>query len=466
MIPKATPPADGVDSDVMVEVAQLGKRYELYSAPADRLKQMVLPRLSRAVGKPTRNYFREFWALNDVSLSVRRGDTVGIIGQNGSGKSTLLQIVCGTLFPTNGRVQTRGKVAALLELGAGFNPEFTGEENVYLSGKLYGLSDRQLAERFHAIVEFAEIGDFVHQPVKTYSSGMYVRLAFAIAAHVDADILVVDEALSVGDARFTQKCMRFLRQFQQNGTLLFVSHDVGAVVGLCTRAVWMHKGRMRMEGSAKQVVEAYLAEQHAEDRNAGGAVVKTNDRPVALRAHPAAATDVRQKSLEQRNPLEVFAFDPAADTAGFGAGGARIVDIRLLDDKGETAVLLHGGELVMLEITVQLSTHLTGLIFGFYVKDRLGQRLFGDNTFISHTDSVQGNSEDVVRARFSFRMPILPVGIYTVDAAVATGTQTDHTQHHWLHDGLTFKAVDSTMKFGLVGIPMLTIDVLKEAAGT
>lgn len=465
MTPPALPREDAVDHDVMVEVAKLGKRYELYSSPGDRLRQMVLPRVSRAMGRTGRNYFREFWALHEVSLNVRRGDTVGIIGQNGSGKSTLLQIICGTLYPTTGHVRTGGKVAALLELGAGFNPEFSGEENVYLSGKLYGLSDRQLAERFDAIVAFAEIGDFVRQPVKTYSSGMYVRLAFAIAAHVDADILVVDEALSVGDARFTQKCMRFLRAFQQQGTLLFVSHDVGAVVGLCSRAIWMHKGRVNMEGPAKDVVEAYLAEQHAEDRKGDGAVVKTAVRSAGAVDRPALAKDTRA-ALQQRNPLEVYAFDPDHGETGFGAGGARIVDMRLLDDKGEVAHLLHGGEMVTLEIRVHLNTDLSGLIFGFYVKDRLGQRLFGDNTFVSHADTVKGTNDDAIRARFSFRMPVLPVGTYTVDGAVAAGSQSDHTQHHWLLDGLTFRAVDSTMKFGLVGIPMLAIDVEKEAATT
>ncbi|MCW0134230.1 ABC transporter ATP-binding protein, partial [Burkholderia pseudomallei] len=176
--------------------------------------------------------------------------------------------VCGTLSPTRGEVKRNGRIAALLELGAGCNPEFTGEENVYLSGMLYGLTEKQLKQRYDSIIDCAEIGEFVSQPAKTYSSGMYVRLAFAIAAHVDADVLVVDEALSVGDVRFTQKCMRFLRQFQKNGTLLFVSHDVGAVTSLCSRAVWLDHGSVRMDGPAKEVVEAYLAEQHVLDRKA------------------------------------------------------------------------------------------------------------------------------------------------------------------------------------------------------
>lgn len=193
-----------------------------------------------------------------MSFHVQKGETIGIIGRNGSGKSTLLQIICGTLTPSGGRVAINGRVAALLELGAGFNPEFTGRENVYMNAALLGLSKAQIEERLDAIFAFADIGGFVDQPVKTYSSGMYVRLAFAVIAHVDADVLVIDEALAVGDAFFTQKCMRFLRAFMERGTVLFVSHDTNAVVNLCTRVVWLDKGRVREIGPAKDVCDSYL----------------------------------------------------------------------------------------------------------------------------------------------------------------------------------------------------------------
>lgn len=446
-----------------VEVRGLGKRYEIYNAPIDRLKQMMLPRLARMVGRAPRDYFREFWALRAVDLTVARGETVAIIGQNGSGKSTFLQLVCGTLTPTQGEVSCNGRVAALLELGAGFNPEFTGEENVYLSGMLYGLTERQLKERYQSIVDFAEIGAFVSQPVKTYSSGMYVRLAFAIAAHVDADVLVVDEALSVGDVRFTQKCMRFLREFQKKGTLLFVSHDVGAVTGLCSRAVWLDKGNVRLDGPAKEVVEAYLAEQHVLDRKAQGVAVSVATAERA-RAKMVASDviDPRLEHLKSANVIQVFEFDPDQGGGGFGAGGATIVDVSLVDEDGHGAQLLHGGELVTLEIRVALQTSISGLIFGFYVKDRLGQRLFGDNSHLTYEDAIDGIADDTFVASFQFRMPILPVGSYSIDVAVASGTQHDHTQHHWLHDALQFRTVDSTMRHGLVGIPMLRISVEKE----
>ena len=222
--------------DLAVSVRGLGKSYQIYDRPADRLKQFVMPRLQRRAGVQVRQYFREFWALRDVSFEIPRGSTVGIVGRNGSGKSTLLQIICGTLSPTLGSVETNGRIAALLELGSGFNPEFSGRDNVYMNALLLGVDRETVDERFDSIAAFADVGEYLEQPVKTYSSGMFLRLAFAVIAHVDADILIVDEALAVGDAVFTQKCMRFIRRFQENGTLLFVSHDPSAVQNLCRSA--------------------------------------------------------------------------------------------------------------------------------------------------------------------------------------------------------------------------------------
>ena len=239
-----------MSSDYAIEVSGLGKSYQIYDRPSDRLKQMLV--------RGRRRYFKEFWALEEVSFQIKKGETVGIIGRNGSGKSTLLQMICGTLNPSAGQVKVNGRVAALLELGAGFNPEFTGVENIYMAASLYGLSKSEVDQRFAAIVAFADIGNHIEHPVKTYSSGMYVRLAFAVIAHVDADILVVDEALAVGDAVFTQKCMRFIRKFKEKGTLLFVSHDMGSVLNLCERALWLHRGKIRQLGTAKDIAEAYL----------------------------------------------------------------------------------------------------------------------------------------------------------------------------------------------------------------
>lgn len=226
-----------MSSDFAIQVEGLSKCYHIYDKPRDRLKQMLT--------RGGKQFFREFWSLRDVSFSVGKGETVGIIGRNGSGKSTLLQMICGTVSPTAGTVRTRGRVAALLELGAGFNIEFTGRENVFLNAAILGVPQEEMEARMEDVLTFSELGDFLDRPVKTYSSGMYTRLAFSIAIHVDPEILIVDEALAVGDARFVAKCMRRIKDIQHNGaTILFVSHDVGSVRTLCERAIWLDKGRV------------------------------------------------------------------------------------------------------------------------------------------------------------------------------------------------------------------------------
>ncbi|HEX5353164.1 MAG TPA: ABC transporter ATP-binding protein [Rhodanobacteraceae bacterium] len=476
--------------DTSIRVRGLGKRFEMYAQPADRLKQMILPKVQRLTGLHSHDYFKEFWAVHDVSFSVQRGETVGIIGRNGSGKSTLLQIICGTLHPTLGHVETNGRIAALLELGAGFNPEFTGRENVFLSGLLYGISESELRDRFQSIVEFADIGDFIDQPVKTYSSGMYVRLAFSIAAHVDADILIIDEALSVGDVIFTQKCMRYLRAFQSRGTLVFVSHDTAAVTNLCSRTIWLDGGRMMMDGPAKGVVEHYLATQHAADRAKMGesvaipAIATRRDDSGTITAEPerSEAVDDGESSIPcdvidprlhalngtaQRNLLQVFTFSPPGHARQFGAGAARITNVRLLDAHGTAHKVFAGGEVVDLVIETEALQRIEAPIVGFHVKDRLGQLLFGDNTYLTyHEHPLHVLPGQHLRVHFRFRMPILPNGDYSVDAAFAAGTQEDHTQQDWVYDALIFRATESTMRHGLVGIPMHSIEIEREGAAT
>lgn len=240
-----------MSSDISIQVEGLSKCYHIYDRPRDRLLQMLR--------RGSKQYFREFWALHDVSFSVRRGETVGIIGRNGSGKSTLLQMICGTVAPSTGTISTQGRVAALLELGAGFNVEFTGRENVMLNAAILGFSAQDMQARMAEVLEFSELGDFLDQPVKTYSSGMYARLAFSIAIHVDPDILIVDEALSVGDARFVAKCMRRIKEIKEQGTtILFVSHDVGSIRTLCERVVWLDKGRLVEQGDVFPVTGRYM----------------------------------------------------------------------------------------------------------------------------------------------------------------------------------------------------------------
>lgn len=434
--------------EVVIAVQGVGKTFRLYNRPQDRLLQHFT----------RRTLYREFRALEDISFELRRGETVGIIGRNGSGKSTLLQMICGTLTPTRGGITVHGRVAALLELGAGFNPEFTGRENVYLNASILGLTQAQIEARLDDIFAFAEIGDFIDQPVKTYSSGMYVRLAFAVIAHVDADILVIDEALAVGDALFTQKCMRFLRKFRETGTILFVSHDSQAVTNLCQRAVWLRDGRIERQGAAKDVCESYLAWLFGGKNQAQQ---PHPDRAPAAQAEPEHWVDARQPFINAsnlRNDLQVFRFDP--DEEAFGRGGAAITDVHLATPEGARLAWIVGGEIAVLTIRVQVSQPLDRPIVGFYVKDRLGQTLFGDNTYLSYADAPQAATVgQTLTARFRFPMPQLPAGDYSIAVAVADGTQEDHVQHHWIHDALLFRSQCSAVAAGLVGIPMLGIDL-------
>ncbi len=449
------PLASGAGSAV-ISVRGVGKSYHMYERPSHRLWQALLGKY--------RSFYRDFWALQGVSFEVRRGETIGIVGRNGSGKSTLLQMIAGTLTPTQGEIKVDGRVAALLELGSGFNPEFTGRENVYLNATILGLRRDQIDARMQGILEFADIGEFIDQPVRSYSSGMSVRLAFAVIVHVDADILIIDEALAVGDAFFSQKCMRFLRGFQRHGTLLFVSHDAAAVTNLCERAIWLESGQMKLAGTSQEVIEAYMTEQHVASRRSVGEQVVVKGRAARMLAgdiRDARLDGMREHGISNR--IVLFEFDPGNVGSEFGARGARITDVRLLDGEGNRLALLEGGELVRLEIAVELLQSLQDLIVGFYVKDRLGQRLFGDNTYFTYRgDPLSGKEGQVLRAGFTFRMPIMPSGSYMVDVAVASGEQHDHTQQHWIHDALEFRAMDETMRHGLVGLPMLSIDVQVE----
>ena len=240
--------------EIAISVEHVTKHYEIYENPQDRLKQGVLVPFWRLLGAKNKRYYNSYMALDDISFEVLKGETLGIIGQNGAGKSTLLQIICGTLSSSTGQISKQGRIAALLELGSGFNPEFTGRENVFMNAMILGLSKEETVAKYDEIVAFADIGDFIDQPVKTYSSGMSLRLAFAVIAHVDADILIVDEALSVGDAFFTQKCMRFLRSFMKTGTILFVSHDTNAILNLCDKAILLKNGRIFQSGTPKDII--------------------------------------------------------------------------------------------------------------------------------------------------------------------------------------------------------------------
>lgn len=451
-----------MSSETIIQVSGISKVFLTFPKPRDRLVQALLGLTARLI--PVKSFAAnlrqkaaerssQFWALRDVTLEVKRGETVGIIGRNGSGKSTLLQIICGTLQPTSGEVSVKGRVAALLELGSGFNPDFTGRENVYLNGQLYGLSTRQIDERFESIKSFADIGDFIEQPVKTYSSGMMVRLAFAVIAHVDADVLVIDEALAVGDAFFTQKCMRFLREFMKSGTILFVSHDTGSVKNLCSKALWIERGTVLQTGAPREVCDQYLEAFYEEQQ---GKSTTTRLRPIKSNRDKKTEKDQRLVFINKsqlRNDVKIFEFD--SSSTSFGTGDAQIIDVHFGDTEGNVLTWLVGGEDVAVQVRAIAHLELDSPIIGFFIKDRLGQTLFGDNTYLTYQDSpIRCSSGQILDATFSFQMPILPKGDYSICVAVANGTQDEHTQLHWVHDALFFKSESTSVTTGLIGIPM------------
>ena len=429
-----------MSSDVAVRVEDLGKCYEIYAKPSHRLKQMLMG------GK--RQYFREFWALKNVSFEIRKGETVGIIGRNGSGKSTLLQLICGTLNPTLGQITSHGRVAALLELGSGFNPEFTGRENVYLNASVLGLTKEEIDSRYEDIVAFADIGDFINEPVKSYSSGMYVRLAFAVIAHVNADILIIDEALAVGDAVFTQKCMRFIRKFKENGSLLFVSHDMSSVLSLCERAVWLHQGQIREIGESKTIAESYLQYTLQEVYGEEARLSRVGkDKPSTSPSSPT--------TLDYQAQMQVS--DNLNEANGWKTGAGEIVSVRLLRvvDGGEheDSPIFKGGERVRMTVCAAIYETLQRPILGFIVRDRLGQDLFGENT-LPFTTAIPtaASAGEALRADFTFNLPMLPNGQYSVMVSLADGDLGQHVQHHWLHDALILNVSSSMVRWGLVGL--------------
>ena len=364
-----------MSNDIAIKVENLSKCYHIYDQPRDRLKQMILPRLYRAVSAESKQYFREFWALKDVSFEVKKGETVGIIGRNGSGKSTLLQMICGTLNPTSGNIQTNGRIAALLELGSGFNPEFTGRENVYLNGVVLGLSNEEIDIRFDAIAAFADIGDFIEQPVKTYSSGMMVRLAFAISVCVDPDILIVDEALAVGDAAFQFKCLERLRGLAESGvTLLFVSHDIGMIQSFCKEAVYLEGGRLKNKGIPSHVAEHYFFDIRDEQRrsfNGSSLVIK--------------------KSISN-SPLPAF-----------GTEQGRITGVHFLQSESQNSVFVVG-ELVQLFIGYKYEKTLEDVSISIFLHDHKMLDVSGKYFILSSSASSEVNEVGEILVSFEAKL--------------------------------------------------------------
>ena len=427
--------------EVLISARGVSKAYRVFRRPGDRLKELVL----------RRRYHEDFWALREVDLSVARGETVGVIGRNGSGKSTLLQLICGTVRPTGGEVEVRGRVGALLELGAGFNPEFTGRENVWVNAAVLGLSDREIADRFEAIAEFAGIGEYMDQPVKHYSSGMFARLAFSVCAHVDADVLVVDEALSVGDGAFQQKCMRYLAEFRRRGAILFVSHDSSMVTALCDRVLWLERGAVQAAGPALEVCREY---QTALAGDMLQAVGDADDSGGHQRS--AARQPVRDPRWLGTNVIELDDFD--AHAPWYGHGGAMIENAGFYDADGGRLRTVPGGEEVELRIQCRAERLLTRPIVGFILRDRLGQSIAGDNTHLSYwSDPPRVGPGQAFTANFRFQMPYLAAGDYSLAPSIIEGIQSDHIHLQWIEDAIWLHSVASPIRRGIVGVPMKEI---------
>jgi lipopolysaccharide transport system ATP-binding protein len=416
-----------MSSEALISVRDLGKVYRIYNKPEDRLKQMVLSRW--------RSDYREFWALRHVDFDVHQGDTVGFLGRNGAGKSTLLQLICGTLTPSEGEVHIRGRISALLELGSGFNPEFTGQENVYLYGAVLGLDRSAIDGRLDRILTFADIGSFIDLPVKTYSSGMMVRLAFSVAINVDPRILVVDEALAVGDARFSARCMKQLRLMQDDGvSILFVGHDIDAIRRLCSRAFVLQDGRVVQQGVPRNVTEWYVALVAANYDLARVPDLSVED-PVDPVSATAEATSAPESGGASDDAAGISEGAPASSPVmnldltnecrpaeyqlfRYGDGNARILRCDVLDSRGRRSDHITLDERITIEITVEFLSDQAEHGIGFYIDDRLGTHVIGINTFQERIDLPQVRKGSRLNYRFSFPIHLQP-GRYAISPSVA-----------------------------------------------
>lgn len=403
-------------SEIAIRVQNLSKCYQIYNKPHDRLKQSLYPRLQRFIGQPAKQYHREFWALQDVSFEVKRGETVGIIGRNGSGKSTLLQIICGTLAPTSGSIETKGRIAALLELGSGFNPEFTGRENVYMNGTVLGLSKEEIDKRFDDIASFADIGQFIEQPVKTYSSGMFVRLAFAVQAHIDASIVIIDEALAVGDVFFTQKCFSRLRELVDSGTaVILVTHDMATVTQFCSKVLVLNKGQEVYRGEPVPAIRRYMALQRDVGAN------------FTLHAQLARELVSNSANKATSNKLKWPSADAFSDTSAadiVGNGRAEFIGVALCGTDGEPTRLFQIGESADFFVEYRLLGDIDVPIGGVTIVNEKGVLVHGKNSLqyqIEAPDMCRRGA--ILRFRQRIVLDIAPgeytyvVGLATVDGA-------------------------------------------------
>lgn len=391
---------DQEQDDIAIRVSNLSKCYQIYDTPRDRLKQFILPRIRHAVGRQSAQYFREFWALKDVSFEVKKGETIGIIGKNGSGKSTLLQMICGTLNPTAGSITTHGRIAALLELGSGFNPEFTGRENVYMNASVLGLSKEEIDQRFDDIATFADIGEFIEQPVKTYSSGMFVRLAFAVNIMSQPEVMVVDEALAVGDMAFQAKCMTALRRLQDKGaTVLFVSHDISSIKSLCSQAIYLEHGLMKAFGKAASIAEDYERIVREEMNCDVQAVPMLIDNSSPERSISSSKIN---KSLVFKVSNE---FDERAKLFRYGKGGARIRFAELVDMNDQPVVSAEFNQQVKIRIYLDVQIDVV-ISANYYIQDDKKNLILGAGLSTVGEPLLHGVPDNRYSVAYTTRLPI------------------------------------------------------------
>ncbi|MEH2046198.1 ABC transporter ATP-binding protein [Nostoc sp.] len=413
--------------EIAISLRNISKCYKRYARPVDRLKELLLPAKSRA---------QEFWALQDISLEVPKGDTVGIIGQNGSGKSTLLQIIAGTLTPTIGKLYVNGRVSALLELGSGFNPEFTGRQNVFFNGQVLGLSRAEIQAKFDKIASFAEIGDFLERPVKTYSSGMVVRLAFAVVANTEPSILIVDEALAVGDAKFQARCMKRIRQLKEQGvTILFVSHDSGSVKMLCNSAILMNHGKMLEIGRPKEVVNHYIA------------LLSSDDNQVEIENNKS-----EDRTLVQQNNIELIddfvKNNPDDSLHRHGNKLAIIKNVQLIDLKGKKIAKLETGQRFQISVLLQAKAELSDLIVGISIRNLMGLVIYGINTHLLNIKLPEINQNQELTVLF--KIPCyMNKGVYTVTLGIHS---EEGLSYDWVDELVVLEVNNSISCDGLVDL--------------
>ena len=436
-----------MDKDIAIEVKNLTKIYKLYDKPMDRLKD--------SLGFAKKGKFKEHRALNNVSLSVKKGETVGIIGTNGSGKSTILKIITGVLSPTEGEVNVDGHISALLELGAGFNMEYNGIDNIYLNGMMIGFSEEEIEKRMDAILEFADIGDYVYQPVKTYSSGMFVRLAFAVAINIDPEILIVDEALSVGDVFFQAKCYHKFEEFKKKGkTILFVSHDLSSISKYCDRAVLLNQGVLLGEGTPKKMIDIYKqvlvgqyplpssdVENLLDDESIREAAASADKRADAkIKGDKKASKEASETSQNQESVSDVEALE-------YGDGAAVITEYYITDNKDVRTNSIIKGTDFTVHMRVKFNRNVSAPIFAMTFKNVMGIEITGTNSMVEKAFLEPVKAGDVKDITFTQNMS-LQGGDYLLSFGVTGFEQNDFTVYHRLYDVLSVSVVSDKNTVG------------------